>query len=302
MMDQHHNPAIVYSHFGSLPRYFRAALENTRCFNPGAQIFLITDRIRSDLSPLRIEVRLVDDLQSPALADFRRHYVHLSPFKAERMLRCFERWFYCEQLRRSERLRTVVCLDSDYMLFHDIAAIARYCPAGAEFAVNGAAFVFIRGTLEPFLQFINQTYLDQSFVEHWRRRYVAAAAMRKLDDITDMNFLAWALERQTANGRMADNFPSDLPIGHLDHCIFGSHSLQTRPVRRHPPRKRVFWFDEDGMIRPFFRAVADGRLVPALGIHFQNGAKRKMHRFNSLANLPRWERALRLRYYNFLMN
>ena len=78
--------------------------------------------------------------------------------------------------------------------------------------------------------------------------------------------------------------------------------MHTRPVRRHPPRKRVFWFDRDGAIRPHFRTLSDDSLVPAVGIHFQNGAKRKMHRFNRMTGSPAWQRALRVRYYNLLMN
>ena len=165
--------------------------------------------------------RLTHSLESAMLKEFRRRYVHLSPNKVERVKSYFERWYYCEELKQREGLASALCIDSDYMLFHDVAAIARYCPAGAEFCLNGAAFVFVTGSLEHFLHFINDKYLDQTFIEEARKRYLAAAAKRQMDDITDMDFLAWALDRKTPNGRMADHFPSDLPIGHIDSCIFG---------------------------------------------------------------------------------
>lgn len=304
-MSAEQSPAIFFFHSRTLPPYLLANLENLRVFNPDARIFLVVDEVRKDLSHLGVEVRLIADLESEKLREFRRRYVHIASVRIEYLQPVFERFFLYEVLRRQEGLGTALCLDSDYMLFHDVGALAPYAPPGADLSINGSAFVFVNKSLDSFLDYVLEGYLDKEMLEEYRRRCDAAIAVGGMDNLDEMQFLAWALNRKSPSGEIiANHFPADTPIGHIDHCIFGSatDTLESKPLRRHPPRKRVFWQDRDGTIRPYFRAISDKHLVPALGIHFQNGAKRKMHRFNRLDGSGRWDRALRLGYYNLLMN
>ncbi len=297
-------PAIAYHHVGSFPRYFQYALENARAFNPDARIFWITDRHHADVSALKVEVRLISELGCERLTEFHRRYVHIASYRIERLLPAFERFFLYEQLRAQENVDVMFCLDSDSMIFCDAANLVPYIPERASFSHNGAAFLVMRGTLDPFLDFIIAKYQDQELLDHFRARVAAAIKVRGMDNLTDMNFLDFALTTAGPNGMLAHPYPAHLPIGLVDYCIFGFgiDKLESIPLRRHPPRKRVFWRDEGGLMKPYFRALSDQHLVPALTIHFQNGAKRKMQRFNQITGTGLLPRALRLWYYNLLMN
>ena len=300
------SPAIFYFHSRQLPPYLLAGLENARVFNPDARIFLVVDEVRKDLSHLGVEVCLMSDLETEMLREFRRRYVHIASVSIEYLRPVFERFFFYRELMRREGISQGLCLDSDYMVFHDIGALAQYAPPGADLSVISSPWVFIQGSLDTFLDYVLERYLDQEMLDAYRKRCEAAMAAGAMDNLDEMQFLAWALDVPAPRGTIVNQFPTDLPEGHVDHCIFGTGSeampLQTVPTRRHGPRKRVFWYAQDDVVRPYFRAQSDGHLVPAIGIHFQNGAKRKMHRFNRLDGSGRWNRALRLRYYNFLMS
>lgn len=145
-----------------------------------------------------------------------------------------------------------------------------------------------------------EKFLDRDFLDARRTRSKAAIAKGHLDNLNDMTFLA--LFTSVRDGR-GISYPNQLPIGHIDHCIFGNDDgLLSVPNRRHVSRKRIFWDTQDGVFMPSYRAADDGRKVPALLIHFQNGAKRRIRRFNRVGPDSWVPRALRLRYYSYLLN
>jgi hypothetical protein len=298
-----HHPLIVFFHTGAIPGYLWATLESARYFNPDARVVLLADDAPSDLRRLRVESRKLQELRSPKCDEFYRRYVHISATKLTYERNCIGRWFYIERLLQSEGGVRAVYLDSDAMLFHDVRELFKFMPPGPRLFcshANGPAVTFIQGTLDPFLDLILAKYADPQFLEDGRIRCEKAMSLGGMVNITDMTFLEMFVRKGTGLG---SSYPNDLPIGHIDHCIFGpGDGMMTRPNRRHVASKRVFWRDEGGTFRPFFRRATDGGYVPALAIHFQNGAKRRICRFNRVGADSPMPRSLRLRYYTWLLN
>jgi len=291
-------PAIVFFHVGAFPRYLYATIESARFFNPDARIFLISDQRNTGVEAFGVESRTPESVWHPDLQAFLDRYVHLSVFKRDYERICMARWFHLEQLMRNESLERAAFLDSDAMLFHRVADLFRYFPESAHLGVSkggGPAFTFVRHTIAPLLNLMLEKFLDRAFLDT-RRRLVEA----RLDNLNDMTFLL--LFTGLGDGRGV-SYSNHLPIGHIDHCIFANDDgLLSAPNRRHVSRKRIFWEDRDGTFVPSYRSVADGRKVPALVIHFQNGAKRRIRRFNRVGRDSWVPRALRFRYYSYLLN
>jgi len=165
--------------------------------------------------------------------------------------------------------------------------------------IIGPALTFINKTVEPLLDLVLAKYRDEAFLESIRARNREATATGTIVNLDDMEFLK--MLARNGGGALA-TYPNHLTIGHIDHCIFAhDDGLVSLPDRRHISRKRVFWEDDGSVFRPSFRRQSDNDVVPALMIHFQNGAKRKMRRFNRVARESRVPRPVRLRYYNFLL-
>ena len=297
------SPAIVFFHVGAFPRYLYATLESARFFNPNTRIFLITDQRNTGAEALGVEFRTPDRVLHPKLQTFFERYVHISGHRHNYDLMCIARWFYLEQLLQNEGIKHALYLDSDAMLFHRAANLFNYFPEHAHIGCSkygGPALTFVQHTIEPFLELVLEKYLDKPFLEERRRLSDEAISCGELVNLQDMTFLEMFIRR---NGHLGISYPNHLPIGHIDHSFFRSaDGLLSAPNRRHDNRKRIFWDDKGGTFVPSYRSAEDGRKVPALLVHFQNGAKRRIRRFNRVGPDSWVPRALRLRYYNYLLN
>lgn len=283
-----------------MPRYLKAALESARFFNPEARLVLITDK-RADLSWMRCEVRDADEFRHPLIAEFDRVYIKIHGSNAYRARVFMTRWFHVESFLRKERIGECLYFDSDALLFHDGAEVFSHAPAGRAmvFGRNGSpAITMIRETVEPFLKLMIAGFADPELIQTWRKKYEASVKIGGMANLSDMKFLVMLADAQPS---VAGYFANDLPIGHIDNAIFGADGYQARPVRRHPDRKRIFWEDDGTAFLPTLRRQSDGARVPALLIHFQNGAKRRIRRFNRVGADSPLPRSWRLAYYNRIL-
>lgn len=294
---------IVYFHVDACPRYLRYALESARFFNPDSPIFLITNKKHALPAALRIEVRTTASLGSARLDAFEKSYVHISATRERYERFCIARWFYLEELRRTEGFARAAYFDSDAMLFHRVDDLFGLIPSHALLACSKGvmpAVTLVQNALAPFLDMILGLYGDAAFLAERRARCEAAIAQGGMDNVTDMSFFQLFTARTDGLGAI---YPNTSALGHIDHCIYANpDGIDSAPNRRHISRKRIFWEDRDGVFRPRFRVEATGAMVPALSVHFQGGAKRWMRRFNHVGGGFSVPRALRLRYYNWLLN
>jgi hypothetical protein len=295
---------IIYCHTGNFPRYLGSALESARFFNRESKIYLITDVEGLRFDPLNIEICVADQLVSDRLKQFRENYVHVSSIRRTTFARtCIERWFLVGELIRRNRFAQSLHLDSDAMLFHDARESLAHIdnrPCMLVSKIEGPALTYINRGIDPFLDLINAMYVDGTTVEKYRILNHEAEATGGMVNLDDMELLKAFREEHPDQ---ISSYSNDLPIGHIDHCIFGfGDGMMSRPNRRHIASKRVFWQDDGDTFRPNFRRATDGSLVPALAIHFQNGAKRRIRRFNRVGTDSPLPRSLRLRYYRWLLN
>lgn len=294
---------IIYCHIGGFPGYLYRVIESARFFNPQSPIYLISDQSGLDLDTLRVEVVSTESLHSPIHAQFVEHYVHLSSVKPTFARFCIERWFFVGEMVRRIGSGRAAHLDSDGMLFHDVGVSFPFVSTDPYFLCSkivGPALTFINKPIDPYLEMIVSRYRDKAFLESYRARNLEAETKGSMVNLDDMEFLvAFAKE---SKGGLAP-YRNNLPIGHIDHCIYGNpDGLRSVPNRRHLNRKCIYWEDVDGAFRPSFRRADDDSKVPTLLIHFQNGAKRRIRRFNRVGRDSLLPRALRLAYYNFALN
>jgi hypothetical protein len=294
---------IIYCHTGNFPRYLGFALESARFFNPESKIYLITDVRDLRLDALDVEICHPDQLLSDRLTQFEKSYVDVSSINPRITRTYFERWFFVGELIRRDRLAQSVQLDSDAMLFHDVRESFAHMDNRPCLLIShdhGPAVTYMNRYIDLFLDFINAKYADRTMVEKYRILNHEAEATGGMVNLDDMELLKAFREEHPDQ---ISSYPNDLPIGHIDHCIFGfGDGMMSRPNRRHIASKRVFWQDDGDTFRPNFRRATDGSLVPALAIHFQNGAKRRIRRFNRVGTDSPLPRSLRLRYYRWLLN
>jgi len=296
---------IIFFHSKEFPRYLYKTMESARFFNPDSPIYFITDIEGVDLSALDVTFVTKKELEHAALAEFRRRYVHIADLREDYIRICTERWFFINELQRQRSIGRCVYLDSDGMLFHDLRqsfAVIDPVPDILCSQMCGPALTFMQRPIQAFVEFILARYQDQPFLDHFRRLNEEARAGGGMFNLDDMALLQAFGE---ADAKNLAAYPNVLPIGHIDHCIYvetpNQGDIATVPVRRHGHRKRIFWEDEGGAFRPSFRRASTGEAYPALFVHFQNGAKRRIQRFNPVGGglVPR---SLRLAWFNWKLN
>ena len=150
-------PVIVYTHYGN-PDFLHHSIGQTLATNPGARVILIGDK---DNRIDGVEHRLMQDFAAAADPVVSR-YLHDSNNAYCYELFCIARWFLFLDLCRREDIAEMFLLDSDYMLFDDLSALAPRCrEKGVGFSFNSAHFsYFRRDALEAFCRHVAGFFAD----------------------------------------------------------------------------------------------------------------------------------------------
>lgn len=161
---------IVFVHLGScVPEYVYVALEQARLFNPDTDIYLIANKeainnSSYDFSQNAYKVVLCEDLACSKYHQVFNQITPLDPLYREGFWRkATERFFYIHELVASLKLRHVVHIESDNMLYVDITtirdALSHYKGIGAVFDCDDRcipSFVYMadQDALEHLVEFI----------------------------------------------------------------------------------------------------------------------------------------------------
>ena len=290
--------AIVFFHCGKLPRYLLSAMESARVFNPLSPIILVTDR-EKDIPSLGVKTVSLQDTAHPDLPRFRSVYRHIASTNEEYERRCFERWYYIDQLIKDRNLARVAYLDSDCLLFADADELFRFMPQKTMCAsrCGGPACTLIRGSLQTFLDVVLEKFADETYLRSKEQLLQSARDSGVMSNLTDMDLI----ELFTTAYEGGHVYPNNLPIGHIDHCLNLPDGMECLEIRhRKRRRKKIFWAREGKLLMPYFRDVESGTKIPALAIHFQSGAKRLIARFNRVDGKNILPQVLRLHFYRWL--
>lgn len=167
---------IIFTHYGS-SSYLSKTLKCVKVTNPSAKIILIGDENNLDSSNYnQIEHRHFDSLKESNLrTDFYQLFkpvkgVFHPLFRNGRnwLKYVFERWFYVYELSLELNLESFWHFDSDTMILEDLTTFNQeFSVYDATEQCNGSClngFVKTK-TLEQYLKFINQLFLDDNFLK-----------------------------------------------------------------------------------------------------------------------------------------
>jgi hypothetical protein len=271
---------FLFYHYGKIPKYLEYAIEQVRIFNPSAEIYVITDRIKNTSRITKYNIRQFEMgfFHSKDLEEFKTNYQHISCFneKFERFV--LERWFVTEIIRKQRPDRTYIMLDSDVAVFGNVSdLLSKTTNFPILLSGRNPHFTLIKGEVSEFLDFIRTYYSDRQRISLAREKFKEQG--NQLFTLGEMQFLFEYLDLQ----RGMRIYDVDSSYGFVDgnlHVDQGFVSLQLR--RR--IRKKVFWRIEDRRALPYFKRGDE--LVRAFILHFQGPGKRVFKRFNSLDGPP----------------
>ncbi|MDD4395802.1 MAG: hypothetical protein PHQ33_07950, partial [Bacteroidales bacterium] len=112
---------IIFVHRG-YSDYMEFSLRQAVAASPDGIIILLGDESSPEIAGVR---RIMSHAyENETLAEFRKHYRHMSynPEAFERI--CFERWLLIAELFRREKLDAAFVVDTDVMIYADLSKLA----------------------------------------------------------------------------------------------------------------------------------------------------------------------------------
>lgn len=268
---------VVVVHQGWKP-YVEPCLRKAVDSNPRGRVVLIGDDANAEVGIGEHhglgDASLVEDV-----AEFRRVYEHHSSSKTERFERfCIERWFFIRNFMRRERLDRCLVIDSDVLLFCDVAEEAdRHRDVAMTFARWDAVrllphcnFIGRRDAIESFCGYVLDLYANPSKLDAVKARNSKKFSRHWVSDMS--LFHEWSSRGEFPVGMLEDAVRQG--VGY-DDCIDRPGGFQ-----RHTPMPGVLraWKRIE-----FREGVPHGRHlragdVPMKCLHFHGAFKDLMHR------------------------
>jgi hypothetical protein len=140
-------------------------------------------------------------------------------------------------------------------------------------------FSFIRGSIDGFLNYIIQFYLNDEKVNKALKQHSDNLNTGSAFNLTDNSFLPLFMQSSSD----VQNYNLESTGGFIDTNIHVPQNFDCLQLRRRS-RKKVFWRLESGRAIPYFKTGND--FLKAFILHFQGPGKRVFHRFNSIDGPP----------------
>jgi len=270
--------------------YFPLVLRQALLKCPNSRIFVITDMQLPQkllkLYPdrlLKVDMQEVDSLA----AEFRKHYVHLSPNRLWLERFCFERWFFLLDAMKRKGLKRVLYLDSDVLVLEDVAEwVAGFVDERVLFSLgHGPHFTFFssRKRLELLCDKIHSAYSDPKQMEElkaWHHREFIEGGRQ--GGVCDMSFFERYAEELGEVYQDSAQLRNDRFV---DHCFRMSEGYEIRWGVKRVWRKNG---------RYACRVAENGDWAYPLAFHFQGGQKIRMPLYTDKTSLTDWMNALQV--------
>ena len=270
---------VVYFHVGN-PQLVSVSIKQTRHWNPDAEIYLIGDKSPKDLEGI---VKFVNyqDLDTKEANGFYNNYVHLSTNNVEFEKVCIYRWFAMKELCRTEKIESMLYLDSDIMVYcnlekelakfkqvryalsnhispavfciNDVTILSDYCRyvAGVYDDTKMSDFFTLRGeNKKPF------SYLRDEIISFFdtRKKY------QMLGGVCDMTF--WGNFKQMDEPLMVGDMCNIIGDSTFDHNINADDFFETEAGI-----KKLYWENN----QPYGYNKYLQKKIRFNSLHFQGG-------------------------------
>jgi hypothetical protein len=280
-MDQ--DTKIVFIHKGN-KWYLPYALYQAKYASPNSDIVLLGDSLKYK----EIQVIHLDNIQSGDMIQFKKHYRHMSTNSEQFELFCWQRWFYLFNYMQKYRVRSVLYLDSDVLLYSSIEdikraysdmtwecgfSIPRQNSNPIEWAASGHVSYWTIDSLEDFCRLIVNTFLNQEYLELYKKIWNWHLTQQIPGGVSDMTalYLLWE-----ANTNRIINMAKSYKSNAFDHNINMANNYMTDQYVTEFGIKKIKFVNRQPFI---FRANEEERLDCFHSLHFQGAAKKYIRRF-----------------------
>lgn len=245
-------PVIIYTHYGN-PDFLHYSIAQSRISNPGARIILIGDSENRIDGVEHYPMQAFAAAAAPMVARYRHDSNNSYCYE----LFCIARWFLFLDLCERQGIEEMFLLDSDYMLFGDLAELAPRCRGvGAGFSFNSAHFsYFRRDVLAAFCRRISAFFAADCDPGDFHRRNNSTL-------FSDMAFI-FDFQRQTPHR----NFCAVQDGGRFDYSITNAEGFHNTDGI-----KDIRFIDG----APYAFVAETNEPVRFFGLHFQGLTKPMM--------------------------
>ncbi|MGE9292533.1 MAG: hypothetical protein ACQKBW_02880 [Puniceicoccales bacterium] len=269
-------PSFVFFHYGRLPKYLRFAIESVRSSNPEAGIILVSEHTPDWKDEYQVECRNFASLPSDKLEQFKKSYRHISVFDEFYERFVLERWYMLETLRQELGGRTLFLVDSDVMVFGDVGPFLAQLGDKHLYCCGWSPhFSVIQGPLDGFLDHILSRYTDEEYLANAQRLHDEARKKKQLKTLGEMQLFY----EYISSGQDGQQYDKISCAGYLDINIHVPDGFVSAKAGRRTV-KCVRWEQQDGRLVPTLKREDSGEVIPALMLHFQGPAKKRMRSFN----------------------
>ena len=279
---------FVHRGAGNILKY---AINQVSAFNPDSTITLLGDETNLFVKKYGANHIMLKDY-FVAAEEFEKHYVNLSPNRADYECFCFQRWFIINEYVKSIGYEgRIFCLDSDSMIYCNLTEYNQRYLDGCDVTVclkQGPQFTFITSeALNRFCEFIMAHYTQKDGFKKLQAYYNDRIQKRLYGGVSDMVLLEWFAKANRSidtkvvrDGAMFDN----LFRKSEGYMMDGRHKKAEL---------------EDGK---YYGYALNGERVRFLGLHFQGRTKWIMHRYytgNPKNVPPKFVAEFRLKKYKW---
>lgn len=260
------SPPIVLIHYGDSD-YLKYTIAQARYSNPKAPIILIGDEHTAGKYPQAQHIYF-RPLSGRAFA-FARTYRHLNTNHEAFEKFCLMRWFILWELMRSHGLERAVYIDSDVLLYDDVAEQFRQLRE-FDLAITGVAppvMVNNPDALEAFCSFIEACYTDDELFAPLAAHYASLQQAGRPGGVCDMTIWQRFMKQETG-WKLADLSEIRSGVVHDRNILCSDGFLMDGAV------KRVVW--EGG--KPY-GIGPQGELVRFASLHFHGPGKEIMGKY-----------------------
>ncbi len=269
-------PAFVFFHYGKLPTYLRFAIESVRSSHSEAEIILVSQHSAPWLEQYGVQRRDFASLPSPELERFKKSYRHISVFDEFYERFVLERWYMLETLRQERNGQILILADSDVMVFGDVRPFLAELGDKSLYCCGWSPhFSVVKGPLTGFLDHIQSRYEDEEYLANAQRLFDEARKKKQLKTLGEMQLFY----EYISSGQDGQHYNKVSGAGYLDINIHVPDGYVSAKIGRRRI-KCVRWQEQDGRLIPLLKHEQTNEIIPALTLHFQGPAKKRMRSFN----------------------